>query len=147
MVSIYIRQIRKKHKNQQQSFNTNVGFKSQHLDEFFGGLLRCFNHSNFWNSLELYGLPHRSKTLPELFSWDDFFKLVSKWLQHFKTQVGKTCFFGEFGSEEKRLLFSEMFLFEKLQKKTPYTNHISNIHIFEPSCFPLVFYSSNCQNQ
>ena len=110
----------------------------------------------FWNYLELYGLPHPSKTLPEFFSWDDFFKLVSKWLQHVKTQVGKTCFFLESGSEEKKTSFlRDVFGGEIAQKNNlPYIHimilaiyNIRNIHIFEQSCFPLVFYSSNCQNQ
>ena len=126
--------------------NTNVDFNFQLLEEFFGGLLRCFNHS----FLEVLGALWFTPPIQNI-AWVvqlGRFKLVSKWLQHFKTQVGKTCFSFGIWQWRKKLLFSEMFFFEKWRKdQVPYTNHISNIHIFEPSCFPLVFYSSNCQSQ
>ena len=93
--------------------------------------------------------PTDPKHCLRLFSWDDFFKLVSKWLQHFKTQVEKTVFWGGIWQWRKKTSFlRDVFFGEKMQKnKLPYIDNISNIHIFEQSCFPLVFYSSNCQNQ
>ena len=98
---------------------------------------------------ELYGLPHRSKTLPEIIQLGRFLQVGVKMVATFQDSGWKNSFFlGIWQWRKKTSFLRDVFLGEKMQKnKLPYIDNISNIHIFEQSCFPLVFYSSNCQNQ